>query len=381
MYPDDRALLIVGETLNSPDAFYAMGFLFGDPAIFLDRGDGNSLLACTNFERDVAAAHSKARRVRGFRDYGGDDLTTSLPQQDVIAELTLRVLRDEGVARVVTTNDLPLYVADYLRARDIDLVCVPTLLSERRELKDATELEAIQSTQRATERAMQAAVDLIATASVGDQGILYSGGAVVTSQRLRAAIDGSLLEDNCSCDGTITASGPDSAQPHNRGSGPIHARQPIVIDIFPRDNERRYFADLTRTISKGVPHPDVLRMYDATNQALELAIGLIRPGVTGRSVWEAVCRFYEEQGYATYLREERTPDAGFIHSLGHGVGLAVHEGPSLGRRENVLREGEVITVEPGLYTPGFGGVRLEDLVVVTTDGCRNMTASPKVLVL
>jgi Xaa-Pro aminopeptidase len=228
---------------------------------------------------------------------------------------------------------------------------------------------------------MRTAMDLIAGSLVGDDGLLYVGEVPVTSERLRTAIDASLLEDNCSGEGTITAWGLESAQPHNRGQGPIRAGQPIVVDIFPRHNEYRYHADMTRTFSKGAPDPEVARMYEVTNAALDLALALIRPGTTGRAVFEAVCRHYEDHGYASYLRHNSFPQAGFIHSLGHGVGLSVHEGPRLGRPENVLREGEIITVEPGLYVPGLGGVRIEDMVLVTADSCRNLTVFPKTLVL
>ena len=319
--------------------------------------------------------------MRGFHDYGADDLPRDMPDHERLAELTLRVLRAENVNRAVTTDAIPLSVADHVRADGVDLICQPDLLKARRERKEPAELAAIESAQRAAERAMQAAADLIAGSLVGNDGRLYTGDVPVTSERLRTAIDASLLEDNCSGEGTITAWGPDSAQPHNRGHGPIRAGQPIVVDIFPRHNEYRYHADMTRTFSKGAPDPAVARMYELTNAALDLALGLIRPGTTGRAVFEAVCRHYEDHGYATYLRNNRFPEAGFIHSLGHGVGLSVHEGPRLGRPENVLREGEIITVEPGLYVPGLGGVRIEDLVVVTADGCRNLTVFPKTLVL
>jgi Xaa-Pro aminopeptidase len=268
-----------------------------------------------------------------------------------------------------------------VRANGVDLICQPDLLKARRELKEPAELAAIESAQRAAERAMQAAMDLIAGSLVDDDGLLYAGEVPVTSERLRTAIDASLLEDKCSGEGTITAWGPDSAQPHNRGHGPIRAGQPIVVDIFPRHNEYRYHADMTRTFSKGAPDPQLARMYELTNAALDLALGLIRAGTTGRAVFEAVCRHYEDHGCATYLRNNTFPEAGFIHSLGHGVGLSVHEGPRLGRPENVLREGEIITVEPGLYVPGLGGVRIEDMVVVTAVGCRNLTVFPKTLVL
>jgi Xaa-Pro aminopeptidase len=380
MYPDGRALLMVGETYNTADVYYVTRYLFPDPAIYLDKGDGASLIACVDFEHE-GAKRSKAARVRGFHDYGADDLPRDMPDHERLAELTLRVLRAENISRAVTTDAIPLSVADHVRAHGVDLICQPDLLKARRERKELAELAAIESAQRAAERAMQAAMDLIAGSLVGDDGLLYVGDVPVTSERLRTAIAASLLEDNCSGEGTITAWGPDSAQPHNRGHGPIRAGQPIVVDIFPRHNEYRYHADMTRTFSKGAPDPEVARMYELTNAALDLALGLIRPGTTGRAVFEAVCRHYEDHGYASYLRNNCFPEAGFIHSLGHGVGLSVHEGPRLGRPENGLRAGEIITVEPGLYVPGLGGVRIEDMVVVTADGCRNLTVFPKTLVL
>lgn len=381
MDTDNRALLLIGESFDTADVYYVTRHLFPDPVIYLDKGDDTTLIACGDFEVAPAAAHSRAARVRGFRDYGGDALRGSMPGHERLAELALRVLRDEGVTRAVTTDDMPLSVADYLRANGVDLTCRPELLQGPRELKDMAELAAIESAQRATERAMQAAVDLIAGAHAGHDGLLYERDRPVTAERLRAVVDASLLEDNCSADGTITAAGPDSAQPHNVGHGPIHAGRPIVVDIFPRHKERRYFADMTRTVCKGTPEHEITRMYHVTRDALDLALSLIRPGVTGKAVFEAVCRLYEEHGYATFLRDNQFPEEGFIHSLGHGVGLDVHEGPQLGLAENILRVDEVITVEPGLYKPGLGGVRIEDMVVVTADGCRNLTDFPKTLAL
>jgi Xaa-Pro aminopeptidase len=380
MYPENRALLLVSESYNTADMYYATRFLFPDPAILVDPGNGNSLIVCTDFERDVAARESKAARVHGFRNYGSEELIDK-PDYEWSAEMTLRVLSREGITQAVTTSNLPLYTADYLRANGVDLICHPHLLHDLRERKDVTEVAAIEVAQRATERAMRAAVQLVAASTVGAGGVLEHDGQPLTAERLRAAIDASLMEDGCSGDGTITASGPDSAEPHNRGAGPIRAGQPIVIDIFPRHQQLRYFADMTRTICKGEPDDQIARMYDLTNQALDLALGLIKPGVIGKSVHDAVCRFYEDHGYQTYLRDGKTPENGLTHSLGHGIGLEVHEGPHLGRKENELHVSEVITVEPGLYFKGLGGVRIEDAVVVTEDGCRNLTNFEKVLVL
>lgn len=381
MHPDDRALLLVGETYNTADGYYAVRCLFGDPIVFLDKGDGDSVLVCSDFERDTAAARTRATRTRGFQDYGLADLPSTLSDAARIAALTLNVLRAEGVTRATTTNTMPLSVADFLRGHEVDLICEPGYFIPRRLVKGPDELAVIESVQHATERAMAAAVGLIAGATVGKDGLLYDGGRAVTSERLHAVIDASLLEDDCLSEGAIAAGGPQSAEPHNTGRGAIRAGQPVVIDIFPRHKDRRYCSDMTRTVSKGEPNPEIVRMYDLTSAALDQALGLIKPGASGRAVFEAVCRFYEENGYPTYLRENKMPATGFIHSLGHGVGLDIHEGPSLGRRDDVLREGQVITVEPGLYAPGLGGVRIEDIVVVTADGLRNLTTFPRQLVV
>jgi Xaa-Pro aminopeptidase len=152
------------------------------------------------------------------------------------------------------------------------------------------------------------------------------------------------------------------------------------MDIFPRHRELRYYADMTRTVSKGDPGPEIRHMYDATARAHELAMSLIRPHAEGKEIYEAVCRLYEEAGYATSLRGGAFPAAGFIHGLGHGVGLEIHERPSLNRTGSTLEAGHVVTVEPGLYDARIGGVRIEDLVLVTEDGCRDLTHADKRLV-
>ena len=381
MYQDDRALIMVGETYHTADMYYLTHHLFPDPVIYVDKGGGNTLIACGDFERDHAAAHSKASRVRAFRDYGVYELPADMPEHARRAELALRVLRSEGVDQAVTTNTMPLNVADHLRTQGVDLICIPDLLEKPREVKNALEIAAIETAQRATERAMAAAIGALADAQVGHDGLLYRGLAVVTSEYLRSQIDASLLEDGCSGDGTITASGADTAQPHNVGHGPIHAGRPVIIDIFPRHTERRYYADMTRTVSKGSPPAEITRMYHVTGEALELALQLIRPGVAGREVFEAVCRWYEDHGYRTYLRDNAMPEEGFVHGLGHGVGLDIHEGPHVSWPDDILHAGQVITVEPGLYVPGMGGVRIEDMIVVTDDGCRTLTNFPKNLLV
>jgi Xaa-Pro aminopeptidase len=168
------------------------------------------------------------------------------------------------------------------------------------------------------------------------------------------------------------ACGVDAADPHDRGSGPLRPDRPIIIDIFPRSKTSGYHADMTRTFVVGDPEPTVREWFDHTNDAVNAALDAIEPGATGAAVHDAVCDVYEDAGLPT-LRSEPTTETGFIHSTGHGVGLDVHELPRIAPDGGELRPGHVVTVEPGLYDPAVGGVRTEDLILVTDDGYENLT--------
>jgi Xaa-Pro aminopeptidase len=380
MGDQERGLLLIGESHNNADMYKAIGFLFGDPVIYL-RSGGEQVLVCSNFERAEAQRHSRVPEVLSFQDLGFSELLQQFPKRYMaFAEMVLRLIRQRGVT-ALTVNDLtPVHVVDHLRANGVDVVCDPEVMLPERIAKQPEEIAAIEAAQRAAERAMDRAIGLIAASEPRD-GLLVLDGAPFTSERLRLAIDLVFLEEECVAEGTIAACGADAASPHNRGAGPLRPNQSIVLDLFPRHTVRRYYADMTRTVSKGDPGPEIRRMYETTLRAHETALSMIAPGVNGREVYEAVCRLYEEAGYPTSLRTGRYPETGFIHSLGHGVGLEVHEGPRLGTVDETLQEGHVVTVEPGLYDPKVGGVRIEDFVVVTAHGCRNLTRFAKQLVV
>ncbi len=372
-------LLLISESYNNAAMYYAIGFLFGDEVMYLHHAAGETLV-CSNFERDEAARRSKIRDVLSPDDLGYLELARrESDQHRAYAELVLRLLERYGVHEVTVGPVIPLHVVDHLRARGVSVTCDPAALEGERLVKSADEIAAVETAQRATERAMDKAIEVVAGSESRD-GVLVHEGSPLTSERLRAIVDVVLLEEGCFGEGTIIACGTDGAAPHNRGAGALRPNQPIILDLFPRHRELRYFADMTRTVSKGDPGPEIRRMYDVTLRAQELALGLIRPGANGRVVYEAVCRHYEEAGYATSLRDGAFPAKGFIHGLGHGVGLEIHERPSLNRVDSPLEAGHVVTVEPGLYDPRIGGVRIEDLVVVTEDGCRDLTHGERRLV-
>ena len=189
-----------------------------------------------------------------------------------------------------------------------------------------------------------------------------------------------MLREGCALDETIVACGADGADPHDRGSGPLDAEESIVVDIFPRDKETGYHADMTRTFLKGEASEELRERYEITREAHGAALDAVEAGATGADVHDAVCDVYEEAGYAT-LRDDPSTETGFIHGTGHGIGLDVHELPRLNPTGGELEAGQVITIEPGLYDPDVGGIRIEDLVVVTEDGYENLTDYPKGLEL
>jgi len=226
---------------------------------------------------------------------------------------------------------------------------------------------------------MARAEALLAGADVGD-GVLHHEGEPLTAEAIKREIERALLESGCSEEDTIVAAAEHGADPHDRGSGPIPADALVVVDVFPRSKETKYHGDLTRTFVRGEASETMQTWYEDTRDAMDAAFDAIEPGVTGEAVHDVVCDVYEARGHET-LRSNPAAETGFIHGTGHGVGLDVHELPRLAPGGGELEVGNVVTVEPGLYDPAVGGVRIEDLVVVTEDGYENLTECPKRLVL
>lgn len=231
----------------------------------------------------------------------------------------------------------------------------------------------MEEVQRATEAAMAAVIEYLRTSSAP------------VSEEAHAIIDKILLEHDCeSPEGHIVAGGEQAVEPHERGHGPIQRGEAIVIDIFPRSKKTGYFADMTRTVCIGEPKdPDLQKMFDAVVAAQELAESMLKPRAECKAIQDAVEKLFSDRGYQTSGKgKEFTFAEGFVHGLGHGVGTEVHEAPHISRKSpDVLMEGDVVTNEPGLYYKDLGGIRMEDMLLITKDGSRNLTKFSKEFVV
>ncbi len=365
---------LIDDDSADPDQRYVSGFDAPDPYLTLVDGDGVHLLV-SGLEYGRARKEANADTVSRLSAYDYRSRLAEYGSYEGRIRTVAAFLADRGVESIAVPTGFPTGTADGLRERGVSVGVEPDGIVEAiRAKKTDEEVTHIRRTQRANEAAMAVAEGLIGGAEIRE-GVLHHGGEVLTSERVKEAIEVELLGHGCGLDDTIVACGADAADPHDRGSGPLEAGEAIVVDVFPRDKTQGYFADMTRTFVRGEPSPEMRRRYEATREAHEAALAAVEPGVTGAAVHDVVCDVYEEAGYAT-LRSDPDAETGFIHGTGHGVGLAIHEAPTISSAGEELEPGHVITIEPGLYDPAVGGVRIEDLVVVREDGYENLTEYP-----
>jgi Xaa-Pro aminopeptidase len=361
------------------DQYYLSGFDAPDPFVTLYDGEVHLLFA-RSLEYGRAVRESRAASVERGSDYNYETHVEESGPHEGWSRTLAAFLAAYGVESVATPPEFPLQTADGLREQGVTVDPDDEgVITEIRATKTDEEVEQIRQAQRANEAAMARAETLLRTATVED-GLLHHEGEPLTSERVKEAIEVTLLRHGCALDETIVACGTDAADPHDRGSGPLAAGEPIIVDIFPRDKTNRYHADMTRTFCRGEPSETVREWYDLTAKAKRAALNALEPGATGEEVHAAVCDVYEAADLPT-LRADPTAETGFIHSTGHGVGLDVHELPRVSESAGELRPGQVVTIEPGLYDPEVGGIRIEDIVVVTGDGYENLTDYEESLVV
>ena len=368
-----KTRLIVAASETDPDMLYATRFWAPDPFIFLER-KGKRTLVLSDLEIDRGRKQADADEFVMFSELEREVQENSEkapPYEKVVAHF----LRKRGVRSAIVPANFPLAYAQELAANKIRVHATNGLFWPTRAAKSDKEIEMISHALRITETGLQRAIEILKASKPGSGKKLRWNGKTLTSEMLRAEIDSTILRAGGVPTGTIVAGGDQACDPHERGSGPLYVNSLIILDVFPRDAKTGYFGDLTRTVMRGRASDAQRKLWETVKAGQALALKKIRAGVDGMTIHEAIQDFFAQRGFPTQVRKGRR--VGFFHGTGHGLGLEIHEYPRL--QKVTLEEREVLTVEPGLYYPGLGGVRQEDVVVVTKNGCRMLSHFPKQL--
>ncbi len=366
-------ILLYASSESDADALYATRFFCPDPFVFIRTASGRRIMVMSDLEIDRARKQSTAHRVLSFSRYS-DRARDRLGHAPAVADVIAEVLRDLGIRSVRVPGAFPSGVLEGLRRNRIGVKVADGPVFPERLLKTPAEVTKIHRAMRATEAGLQAAIDMLRGARVRD-GWVMSGRKRLTADELRQAVNGEIFARGLIPAHTIVAPGKRGCDPHDVGGGPIRAGDPIIIDIFPRAESSGYFADITRTVVKGRPSDFVQRMYAAVSDAQRGALRAIRHGARVADIHGAILELFEARGFPTGRAKGRMQ--GFFHGTGHGLGLEIHEPPRIAMNDTTLEAGMVVTVEPGLYYFPHGGVRIEDTVLVTRTGIRNLTRFPK----
>ena len=356
--------------MEKNDVRYATGLVAADPFFLLADGPRLHLLVSA-LEAARARKTCPAARLHTPAELFPGGVRPPPPGAQVLA--LVRKLRFRAVR---VGPYFPHGIARALERGGVRVELVPGPAFPRRAVKTRREVACIAQAQRAAAAALRAAVACIRGAAVARSGELRHAGRVLTAERVKELIARTLQAHGCSAEDPIVAVGPQGARPHDTGSGPLRAGVPVVLDIFPRNQATGYWGDITRTVVRGRASAEVRRMHRAVLAAQKRALAMVRPGVAGRTIHRAVEEYFRRAGFATRLAPAGR-ECGFIHGTGHGVGLDIHEAPALRNGPGRLAAGQVVTVEPGLYYPGRGGVRIEDTVLVTRTGHKILASFPK----
>lgn len=356
------------------DILYPTGFSAPDPFLFVQVGR-RRLLFASDLERDRARSQSRVDRVLPWSRY--ERRVTAAGAKATTAAVIAAVLRELRLRRVEVPQSFPLGLARELEQAGIRLVAGPDPFWPERAVKRPDEVRAIEASLRAAEAGLLAGIEALKACSVGRDGWLRRGRSRFTAEELRAVVDTTVLAHGAVPSHTICSAGDQAVDPHEEGHGPLRAHTPIVIDVFPRGQRSGYFGDLTRTVVRGRATPRLKEVYALVEEGVALGHRSLRDGADGEAIHRSILELFASRGYRTGRRDGRMQ--GFFHGTGHGLGLQIHEAPGIGKRPSTLRAGNVVTVEPGLYYLGLGGVRIEDVAVVGRTRSRNLTRVPKIL--
>jgi Xaa-Pro aminopeptidase len=371
-------VLIYGDTIRHPALRHEIPLSVPDPFLYAEIG-GERHVVVGSLEISRIAELDGGLTLHPFEEFGIDELIQQgLEREEVHVQVMVRACESLGVTRALVPSDFGVELADRVRATGIVLDPDRSEFETRRRFKTEAELAGIRRAQVAANAGMRAAAELLRRAEPSGDRVLLDGESL-TCERIKEAIrDATGALGASAGDDLIVSHGAQSAVGHEMGSGPIAPGEPVVIDMWPRDRASACFADMTRTFVVGEAPAELLKYHELTLEALRRSLAAVGPGIEGRELHRLSCQPYEEAGLPTQLSKQpgQVLQDGFFHSLGHGVGLEVHEAPPLGRSPGVLVAGDVVTLEPGCYRRGFGGCRLEDLVLVTEDGYEVLTDFP-----
>ena len=369
-------LLIVADSDHDANMLYAVGMFVPDPFIYL-RLRGRCHIVMSDLEIDRARKQAPHCRVLPLSRYQ-DKLRKAGIRHPGFAHVIRAILREKRITRLTVPNNFPYGLVPDLRRYGINLQVRSEALFPERLQKTPDEVRKISAALTMAEVGMAEAIHVLRQCKIGrDRRLMYHH-VPLTSEKLRSVIDCAILQANGNSMHTIVAGGKQGCDPHESGYGPLRANELIILDIFPRSQKTGYFGDITRTVVRGRASEAARKLYDSVHRAQKLGFKEMRAGVKTKDVHGAVQKFFEQEGYKTRKRGGRME--GFFHGTGHGLGLEIHEPPRMGLHSTgTLKPGQVVTVEPGLYYPEIGGVRLEDVALITKSQPRNLTRFEKVL--
>jgi len=357
-----------------PDAFIAIGM----------KNDGDDQASIEWHGLFSPLEVDRAKKQSGFHHIHLDTTwrkkSETLGWSANLASTAAAFLKEHAVSKLIVPGQFPLMYADQLRTLGFQITAQQGSLFPERAVKSNAEIKQLARAERLTKRSMMQAENFLAACSIGNDNILRhpdSPKTKVKSKHVRATIETFLISQGAMPAHTIVACGKEGADPHNIGSGFIRANQSIIIDIFPRLLDSGYWGDMTRTYVKGKAPATLKKMYQTVREGQDIGLNMVAADVHGSAIHQSILEHFDKQGFKTGLKAGK--QTGFFHGTGHGVGLEIHESPRISVRDDVLQNNQVVTVEPGLYYPNIGGIRLEDMVVVRDHSCENLTKHPRKL--
>jgi Xaa-Pro aminopeptidase len=370
----DQAILLVAASEGDANMLYAVGFFVPDPFIFFQHRE-KKFAVLSDLEIDRAKKQAHVHRVLSLSLY--QRKLRQLGKPVAMIDVLDLIFRERGIRSLIVPANFSALLSDQLRAKGFSVQIKRDPFWAERETKNRVEVVQITESLRIARLGLEAGIRMLKRTRTKRDGYLYLNGTRLTSEMLKTAVNTTIMAQGWLPSHTIISSGNQCVDPHHEGSGPIKADTSIIFDIFPRSQHNGYFGDLSRTVVRGRASDKLKEIYATVQAGQQIGYEQIRHGVNGKEVHQNILALFESRGFHTGRINGRMQ--GFFHGTGHGLGLDIHEPPRIAPVDAILRAGHVVTVEPGLYYLGIGGVRLEDVVVVTAKGNRNLTDCPQFL--